>query len=620
MCGINLIIDKQGRLDNTHIQHMNLATQHRGPDGSFYEILQLGNSRLHLGHNRLKVIDLSNQSNQPFFSPDGQQVLLFNGEIYNYISLKNQLKNKYSFKTQSDTEVLLYWLIEKGLDGIAQLEGMFAFVWINLWQNKFFFAKDSFGVKPLYYYNDDQYLIVSSEIRGILDTDLITRSLNEPQISHYLTYKFAQSPQTFFQGVYQVASLMGFDVSTNQLAEIPTKDLNSEQSALTNLADLESLLIQSIERQLQADVPVGIFLSGGVDSTLLLSIIQELGIQNIPSFSLINTPKEQNFGTQDYHYAHLAAQQFGSKHQEIQVKPTDLQDFGAWVQQLNQPIADGAIFLTHLLSQFARKSVKVALSGAGADELFAGYNRHGAFYYYLQNHQLFSNLTKGKSLFNYVALDGFAHPWRKKIRLLKKFMQNIDPSPAQTFINFTKLSNIPLNQPLITSQALPQIPTQALAQWLRWGLKYDQQNFLAQDVLPLTDTMSMLHGLEIRVPYLSQKLYRGLQHLNPTDLLQQGRKSFLKQWLLKRGGQAFVQRSKEGFGMPFGYWLHQGALPWVEDRLKMPKLLVYKWVNYSGFQQMLRLHLKQKHDYTSEIWAVFLLSEWLETNFSFYSS
>ncbi|OJJ15063.1 asparagine synthase (glutamine-hydrolyzing) [marine bacterium AO1-C] len=620
MCGINLIIDKRRKLDDTHIQLMNQATQYRGPDGSFHESLQIMQSKVFLGHNRLKILDLSNQANQPFYSHDNQHILLFNGEIYNYQTLKNQLKHKYHFKTRSDTEVLLYWLIEKGIEGIGQLEGMFAFVWVDIQRGMIFFARDSFYIKPLYYYNDDQYFIVSSEIKGILSTNLVDQSLNEDQIVHYLTYKFAQAPQTFFQGIMQVSSLMSFEISTNRLEKVKIENTKSAPQDLPSVADLESLLIQSVEQQLQADVPVGIFLSGGIDSTLLASIIQELGIKNTPSFSLVNSVKEENFGTRDHYYARLAAQQFGSEYQEIQVKPTDFQSFDIWVQSLNQPIADGAFFLTDLLSQFARKSVKVALSGAGADELFAGYNRHSAFYRYLNNYRVFKSLSSRKALFSSIALDGFAHPWRKKSRLIKKFVQSIDSSPAQTFINFTKLSGIPLNYPSLESQPLPIIPLDASSDWFRWCLKYDQQQFLAQDVLALTDVMSMRHSLEVRVPYLSQKLYHSLQYFNPVDLLQQGRKGLLKQWLLKRGGEVFVKRSKEGFGMPFGYWLQQGTLPWVENHLKMPQLFVYKWVNYKGFQQMLNLHMKQKHDYTSEIWAVFLLSQWLEAKFPSYSS
>lgn len=619
MCGINLIIDKQGTLDNSNIQRMNLATQHRGPDGSFQETLQIGQSKLYLGHNRLKIIDLSNQANQPFYSQDRQHVLLFNGEIYNYLNLKNQLKNKYPFRTQSDTEVLLYWLIEKGLNGIQELEGMFAFVWIDIQQQQVLFARDSFCIKPLYYFNNDQYLILSSEIQGILDSELIAPLLNESQVTHYLTYKFAQPPQTFFKGIYQVISPMIFDIANNQFTELAIEEADFKQLDTISIHDLEVLLIQSVERQLKADVPVGIFLSGGIDSTLLLSIIQELGIKNIPSFSIVNQVNEANFGTQDYHYARVAAKQFGSEHHEVQVKPSDLQGLNSWVQWLDQPIADGALFLTDKLSDFARNNVKVVLSGAGADELFGGYNRHLAFYKFLKNYRIFQEVSKRKSLAKLLS-DGFAHPLRKKIRLIKKFVQNIESSPAKTFINFTKLSNIPLNQPFTEFRHLPEYAPSEFNHWLKWALNYDQQYFLAQDVLALTDVKSMQHGLEVRVPYLSQKLYNGLQHFHPVDLLQQGRKSLLKQWLIKRNGEIFVKRPKEGFGMPFGHWLQQGRIPWVEEHLKTRKLPIYKWVNYEGFQQMLKTHITQKRDYTSEIWAVYLLSEWLGHNTAFYSS
>ncbi len=620
MCGINLIIDKQKKLDRKPIQEMNQATRHRGPDGSFCDVLQIASTQVFLGHHRLKIIDLSDQANQPFYSYDKHHVLLFNGEIYNDASLRNQLKNKYPFRTQSDTEVLLYWLIEQGMDGVKQLEGMFAFVWIDLQGKKVFLGRDSFGIKPLYYYNDEQYLLVSSEIKGILNANLTTPRLNESQISHYLTYRFAQAPQTFYQDIYQVDSPMVFDLSKQRWAKVELQNLSLASPEPIAPLDLEALLLTSVEQQLKADVPMGIFLSGGIDSTLLLSMIQELGIKSFPSFSLINDAREANFGTYDYHYARLAAKQFGSSHQELLVKPTDFQGFGTWVRSLDQPIGDGALFLTDLLAQFAQKSVKAVLSGAGADELFAGYNRHLAFYKYLKNQRLFNGLATGKNLFNKLPLDGFAHPWRKKMRLIRKLAQNIDSSPATTFRNFTQLSDIPLKSPLVLAQCSPNPSPNTPNQWLKWCLHYDQRHFLAQDVLALTDARSMQHGLEVRVPYLSQALYHQLHRLNPVDLLQQGRKSLLKQWLLKRGGKVFVQRPKEGFGMPFGYWLSQGKLSWIENRLKSLESPIYRWVHFDGFQKILQLHMRQKRDYTSEIWAVFLLNQWLEINFPSFSS
>lgn len=615
MCGINLIVDKYKNLDNTPIRQMNMATQHRGPDGSFYNILTLSASQVFLGHNRLKVIDLNDHSNQPFFSPDQQYILLFNGEIYNYKSLKAQLQPPYSFRTTSDTEVLLYWLIEKGIQGLKTLEGMFALVFIDLAKQTILLARDQFFIKPLYYYHDDRYLIVSSELKGLLASGLVHKQLNTAQITWYLTCKFAQPPQTFYQNIYNLQTPLQYHLRAKKINTLPAIKQVRQQAFVSDNESIEELLIQSVRAQLAADVPIGIFLSGGVDSTLLLSIAKALGIRHFPSFSITNASAEEAFGTRDYHFARLAAKQYESEHLEYTVQASDLGNISSWVKNMDQPIGDGAALLTFLLAQKSSQYIKVALSGAGADELFAGYNRHWAFYQYLKNYSL---LTRSQRFTRFVSrqfTDGFAHPWRKKFRLIQKFFHQIDKNPVTTFNNFTRLYNIPINSPLPTAQATDDMPYKTSEDWLQWCLTHDQQNYLANDVLALTDAMSMQHGLEVRVPYLSQLLASRLASYPATALLAEGKKSLLKRWLRKRSGDSYTQRPKEGFGMPFGGWLQQRQLPQILEYIQQSKLPVYEWVNYDKFQKIISLHQHKKRDFSSEIWSVVVLSYWLDQHF-----
>jgi asparagine synthase (glutamine-hydrolysing) len=281
---------------------------------------------------------------------------------------------------------------------------------------------------------------------------------------------------------------------------------------------------------------------------------------------------------------------------------------------MDQPIADGAALLTYLLSQKARKQVKVVLSGAGADELFAGYNRHWAFAWYLKNKRLLNAIAPYARWFSKGLSDGIAHPWRHKFRLIHKFFAQLAPSPAQTFINFTRLQGIPLRKAL-QFDISQEVNHHSREAWLRWCLQHDQQHYLPNDVLAVTDAMSMQHGLEVRVPYLSQALIQVMQQYSPLDSLKQGKKSLLKAWLNQRGGQVYTQRAKEGFGMPFGKWLQTGQLPWVIDALKKPHVVLYDWLDYPKFEQMLAAHQRKKRDYTSEIWAVVTLDYWLKSHF-----
>jgi asparagine synthase (glutamine-hydrolysing) len=614
MCGLNLIVDFRGNVGEASIRQMNVATQHRGPDGSFSTQVPLNNAQVFLGHNRLKIIDLSNDSNQPFFSRDKRYVLIFNGEIYNYRQLKAQLPATQHWKTNSDTEVLLYWLINHGAKGVADLEGMFAFALLDTHQQSILFGRDGAHIKPLYFHQSEHCLVVSSEIRGILASNLASKELNEEQIGHYLNFKYAQPPHTFFQGIDQLPPIAHFVIATQALKVIPQPTKPHLSSSEISNESIEQLLIESVAQQLKADVPVGIFLSGGVDSTLLLSIAQELGIKHLPSFAIINHVQDQSFGTRDFHFARLAAKQYQSIHHEYIVSPDDLKNLANWVNCMDQPIADGAALLTYLLSQKARKQVKVVLSGAGADELFAGYNRHWAFAWYLKNKRLLNAIAPYARWFSKGLSDGIAHPWRHKFRLIHKFFAQLAPSPAQTFINFTRLQGIPLRKAL-QFDISQEVNHHSREAWLRWCLQHDQQHYLPNDVLAVTDAMSMQHGLEVRVPYLSQALIQVMQQYSPLDSLKQGKKSLLKAWLNQRGGQVYTQRAKEGFGMPFGKWLQTGQLPWVIDALKKPHVVLYDWLDYPKFEQMLAAHQRKKRDYTSEIWAVVTLDYWLKSHF-----
>ncbi|WP_299457234.1 asparagine synthase (glutamine-hydrolyzing) [uncultured Microscilla sp.] len=613
MCGLNLIVDFRGDLNIDNVQQMNAATQHRGPDGSHVEHLHLASAQVFMGHNHLKIIDLRSSNNQPFFSRDGRYVLIFNGEIYNYLQLKAALPTSYHWKTNTDTEVLLYWLITHGANGIPTLEGMFAFALLDIQQQQILLGRDASLIKPLYFYQNERCLVVSSEIRGVVASGVVPNRLNEGQVGHYLRFKYAPPPQTFYQHIYHLPLLANFDINTQKLQEIPTNTTSTYSSSPLDSQSIEELLITSIEQQLQADVPVGIFLSGGVDSTLLLSIVQELGTQHLPSFSLVNTVGDQSFGTKDFHFARLASQQYQSIHHEYTIDATDLKDLADWVACLDQPIADGAALLTYLLAKKARKQVKVILSGAGADELFAGYNRHWAFAQYLKKRPLLNTLKPYAQWLGRGLSDRGSYPWRNKIRLAQKFFDQIDIHPAQTFVNFTQLQTIPLRKQLhLTS---PHIQYDTTEEWLRWCLHYDKTHYLANDVLAMTDAMSMQHGLEVRVPYLSQALTKAIQHYPTLELLKKGKKTLLKKWLNKRGGQLYTQRAKEGFGMPFGKWLQEGKLPWITNSLKKPHPVTYKWIDYPKFEKMLATHQHKKRDYTSEIWAVVVLDYWLKAKF-----
>jgi asparagine synthase (glutamine-hydrolysing) len=419
--------------------------------------------------------------------------------------------------------------------------------------------------------------------------------------------RYAQKPHTFFKNIYEVIGNWKLDLgdvskAIHHFSEKQSFYFYAPKSVENpDIQKIEDLLMQAVQCQWVADVPIGIFLSGGVDSTLLLALAQELGHEHIPVFSITNSAQEKSFGTEDYRYARLAAQQFKADYQEINIESSMLNDMEGWVAQLDQPIADTAMLLTCLIAQKAKESVKVVLSGAGADEVFGGYHRHGAFEQYLKYRRFFTFLLPLLKWGAWLLPDGFAHPYRKQSRLWKKFLQQLHKNPTQTFINFTKMQN-----------SISSLEQHGLLDLSESFLEYEQQTYLSADILKLSDNMPMLHSLELRVPYLDNDLLNYMNQFTPQSILKNGKKHHLKTLLNQRGGQLYTARPKEGFGIPFGGWIRQQTHQNKLDILRNPHQTIFEYVDYACMQKMLSAHLQQKADFTSEIWALWILSLWLK--------
>ncbi|MFC5270563.1 asparagine synthase (glutamine-hydrolyzing) [Adhaeribacter terreus] len=624
MCGLNVILDKKSNLSPELILRMNRATHHRGPDNSGLYVHRSQEKTYFFGHNRLKIIDCSDAANQPFFSENERYLLLYNGEIYNYRDLRRDLKTAgYTFRTESDTEVVLTLLIHYGAAGLEKLNGMFALAFFDLHTNELVIARDRFGQKPLYYAQTDDFFLVSSEIKGIQASGLIKKELNESQLAHYLTYKHARKPATFFrnileleEGKYGVFSEKGLEIRTF-ISTFPAKNATISEPAQI-VARTEELLQSSLSRQLQSDVPLGLFLSGGIDSTLLLALLAQAGHANFPAFSVANQAAERSFGSDDFHFARLAAQQFGARHTVFEIDDSVFQGFLPLIDCLDQPIADGATLLTDFLAKKTRTQVKVALSGAGADELFGGYNRHRAFYAYLQNRSL---LLLAKPFLQMIAPTlptGIAHPWRKQFRLLKKMAVKLKHDPGKTFRLFTamdaELRYCLKNQTKTFSAENPTV-FKHKNDWLHWALEQDQHEYLISDILALTDQTSMRNSLEVRLPYLDNDLHAFTNSLRPDLIFQHGQKWILKALLRQQEGDAFISRPKEGFGMPLGLWLRKPNNQWLFEPLQNRKSVIFNYLDFDAVQQLRYKHQRGKHDYSVELWALITLAFWLEKHF-----
>ncbi|MFC2123826.1 asparagine synthase (glutamine-hydrolyzing) [Bacteroidota bacterium] len=620
MCGINAIVIKGKDPGDKPILDMNQSIQHRGPDSSGFKKILCNQYVLYFGADRLRIIDQNPASDQPFCL--NGHCLLFNGEIYNHHELRNQLTRRgIDFITSSDTETLLHWLLIYGEDGLDQLKGMFAFVFYNSDNQSILAARDRHGMKPLYLYEENELLIISSEIRGILAAKIAPKDFNNAQINHYLNYRYPQTPETFYKGilVLKQGEFLKYDIGNTDSRRDTYVAFNVEENQTIAKKDFidqtDELFIDALIRQTRASVPVGLLLSGGVDSTFLLAMAAKHNIINLHTYSIVNNEEERQFGTEDYHYSRKAAIQYNSDHNELVIDHNLLDGFEAFVNNLDQPVADNGAWMTWLISEKAKEKVGVLLSGAGADEYFGGYNRHMGFYRYLKNYRTIRRITPLAKYIEQFLPAGGNTPYRKKIQLLKKLLSGLNKEPEITYDRFLRLFNNQItfdyhkNWPIFYGKDFVE-------KNMHNSFTRDRQEYLVSDVLEISDRMSMKQGLELRLPFLDDHIVSLMKTVPSYFIMEYGRKWILKSLLRKYGGREFARRPKEGFGMPIGQWIRLPRYQSLVEKLVDRNRIIFNWVDHEIIMNTFHAHMNKKADYTLEIWAFMVLSAWLENEFS----
>ena len=371
MCGIAGIINfKNETVDASLIQQMTDAMAHRGPDADSFYV----GDKVAFGHRRLSIIDLSTEANQPFWDNSKRYVIVFNGEIYNYNEVKKRI-NDYEFHTTSDTEVLIAAYIKWGADCIQYLRGMFAFAIWDMQEKDIFIARDRMGVKPLYYYIDDEGLSFASEVRAILINKKIKRKINKDALLEYFSYQSISYPHSIIEGINQLEAGCWMKIKNGKIEKKRYWDVTSFSSDFdfTNKQKTEQrikeLMLQSVERRLVSDVPVGAFLSGGIDSSAVVGLMAEASSARPNTFNICF--EESDFD--ESQYAEMVAKKFNANHTRILLKPTIfLDELQNALDAIDTPSGDG--INTYVVSKAIRQhGMTVALSGVGGDELFAGY-------------------------------------------------------------------------------------------------------------------------------------------------------------------------------------------------------------------------------------------------------
>jgi len=370
MCGICGIY---GFTDRTLIKQMTTSLVHRGPDASGVFV----DNSICLGHRRLSIIDLSMRGKQPMFNEDESVAIVFNGEIYNYKELREQLiACGHKFKSETDTEVIIHGYEEYGLEIASKLNGDFAFA---IWDSnikQLYIARDYAGIKPLYYYIDGKNVLFASEIKSILCYKKVKREVDREALNSFLTFRYVPGEKTLFKGIQKLIPGHYLVVSKEGVKIQKYWDLDLsrtlKKSTVCWAQEIQTSLRDAVDRRLMSDVPLGAFLSGGLDSSFVVGLMKQIGVKDVKTFSV----GFENKKFDETKYARLAAENLGTEHHELYIDSSAVKNLPNVIWHLDEPIADAAAVPTYMLSQFARKKVTVALTGEGADELFAGYSKY----------------------------------------------------------------------------------------------------------------------------------------------------------------------------------------------------------------------------------------------------
>jgi len=621
MCGVAGIYNlfTQRPVSPAVIEGMTEALRHRGPDDSGF----LVEGPLALGMRRLSIIDLGG-GHQPIGSEDGSVQVVFNGEIYNHVSLRHDLEARgHRFRTRSDTEVIVHGYEEFGTAILDRLNGMFGFALWDAGARRLFLARDRVGIKPLYYAVTGDGLVFASELKALLHYPGIDRRLDQAALEQYLAWEYIPSPRTPFASIRKLppATMLlaeGGKVRTEVFWRLKAEPL------VASVAEAEDGLRAHLERavrlQMQADVPVGAFLSGGLDSSALVATLCALRGGPVHTFSI-------GFGEQDFDetgYARQVATTLGTVHEEEILRPHCLELFEEVAGFLDEPFADNSILPTYLVSRVARRSVKVALSGDGGDELFAGYDHYKA-------ERLLDWYGRVPRPARRAALGLLGRGTEKQPtkrggmrRHLHRLEDALDCPPFLAQARFMVRSAGELRDGLLLAKEpgwkgrwaepfagivrdSPFPPGLAHQQYI------DFRTFLADDILFKTDRASMAASLEARVPYLDHELVEFAFRIPATYKLR----GLVGKWILRRAFRGrlpenVLRRRKSGFSVPVASWLRAELSPLAHDLLAPTRLRRQGIFDPAVVGRLLQEHQVVAADHARVLWALVMFQAWCD--------
>jgi asparagine synthase (glutamine-hydrolysing) len=625
MCGICGIV---GSGESSAIERMTASLIHRGPDDGGCERFPLDD--LALGHRRLSIIDLSTRGRQPMSNETGSLRISFNGEIYNYLELRDSLdRSRHRFSSDTDTEVILHLYEERGTGAFQALNGMFAFALYDAARKKLFLVRDHLGVKPLYYTEGGGRFIFGSEIKAILAAEHYTPEIDWQAAHDFFSFLYIPAPHTIFRGIFQLppAHWLEYDLGARRIAKIERFWDVSEwgkRSAVCqrNNRDLQeelrTLLTDAVGRQMISDVPLGAFLSGGLDSNVIVGLMASHSSRPVKTFTVL-------FEEDGLHYydeqkeARRIAEKFSTEHHELPIDLSHPEEMLDLVEYFDQPFGNSTLYLTYLLSRYTRDYVTVALSGVGGDELFGGYPRYRA----VKAMKFLRFIPRFAAQAGLMAISRFEDDFAdRKLHRIRALLAGLDRDPARQYLKWVYYLDEDRKLKLLKSRNSSRLESHRILQrhlnripgaWDN-GNRFsflDVETFLPDNLLEYSDKMSMAWSLELRVPYLDPRVVE-LAFLIPfgKKLNSSASKVIMRDTFTDLTVAENLGMPKKGFNVPLGKWMRTKLDRYFDELLPRAYIEREGIFDYSYISLLREEHRRGRRDNAYELFAILMFDTW----------
>ena len=620
MCGIVGIVRNDGKpVDEQLLARMNDAIRHRGPDEDGFYI----NGSVGLAMRRLAIIDLKS-GQQPIHNRDRTSWIVFNGEIYNYLELREKLENLgHTFYTNSDTEAIVHAYDEFGVDCPKHLRGMFVFAIWNTTRQELFIARDRMGKKPLLYAEVNGQLVFGSEFSALLLHPDVSRDINPEALDYYLSFMAVPAPLTAYRAIRKLEPAHwlrwrngNIDLGCYWQPDFTKKiDISEEEAGERTI----EILRDAVKVRLMSEVPLGAFLSGGIDSSAVVALMSQESSERVKTFSI--GFEEQDFS--ELHHARRVAEHVGADHHEFIVRPDAVEILPMLVDHYGEPYADSSAVPTYYVARETRKHVTVALNGDGGDESFAGYERYIAMGL-TEKYRKIPSFVRESLIREAVNMLPTDPTRRSKIKSAQRLLAVVGRPKAARYMHWMSTFNDDLKEPLYTDSFRQQTKdanaTGLLEHWFKRAngigvvdtmLLTDQMTYLPNDLLVKVDIATMAVSLEARSPFLDHHVIEFAASLPQNLKLRRlTGKYLLKKVLRKLVPNENLTRRKMGFGVPIGHWLRGNMQPFLREVILSEKALGRGLFKPEAVKQLVELHVRAERDYSHQLWTLLMLELW----------